>query len=94
MLAVVAFFDMAAEGGGAADLDGAHNAQMFPRQRMGLAIVRAMLSKNIGHLKGWPWHRGYFLGSFGELRLDCFGLRTSESNGLGVPAMTCADTWV
>ena len=88
---MVALFDMAAQGGGAADLDGAHDTQVLPRQRMGIAISRSMLSKNVGHLKGGPWHRGYFFAGFG---LGCFGLRTSESNGLGVPAMTCAATWV
>jgi len=31
VIALVAFFDMAAEHGGAANLDGAHDAQLFAR---------------------------------------------------------------
>jgi hypothetical protein len=44
---------MAAENGGAADLDGAHDARLVPRQSVSRAVGFAVSSKNIGQLDGW-----------------------------------------
>ena len=43
-------FPMAAEGGGAAGLDGAHGAALGAGQRMGLPIRRAMGAEDVGQL--------------------------------------------
>ena len=54
LLAVVALFDMATEGGGTADLNGAHQAKLMPRQRMHLPVSRPVFSKNIGQFEYRP----------------------------------------
>jgi hypothetical protein len=51
---MVALFDVAAENGGAADLDGAHDAQLPERQSVFCTVLRAVLSKNVGQLESWP----------------------------------------
>ncbi len=72
---------MAAEGGGAADLDGAHDAPLLAGQRVRLAIGRAVLSKDLSQLAGWPRHdRGYGRAGRGA---------PSRSSGL----MALATTW-
>jgi len=45
-----------AERGGAANLNGAHNAQLLKRQPALLAVEFAVGTENIGQLKGWPGH--------------------------------------
>jgi hypothetical protein len=70
IVAVVAFFDMAAEGRGTAGLDGAHDARLRQRQGMCRTVSFAMLvsglpvgvcsanmSKNVGHFESGWWHR-------------------------------------
>src|ERR1700687_2271731 len=54
--AVAAFFEVAAQSGRTADLDGAHHPQMIARQGMRLPVVRAVLSKNGGQLQSGPRH--------------------------------------
>ena len=61
MRALAALLDMAAEGGGAADLDGAHDAQLLTRQPMRGAIGGAVLSKNVSQFENWPGHGGLLL---------------------------------
>jgi hypothetical protein len=56
LMAVVAFFDMATEGGGAAGLDGAHQSKLMMRQSMVLPVGRPVFSKNVGQFQGWPKH--------------------------------------
>ena len=84
--AAVAFFDMAAECRGAADLHGAHDAKLRQRQEVRRAVIRAMLSENVGHFESGSGPPNYFRG-FG------FGWRTSMSSALGVPATTCDATF-
>jgi hypothetical protein len=78
---------MATEGCRAAKLDGEHYAQMEPRQSgsvFGDEAV-AVLSDDVGHLKGWLVHR---FCSFRE-RLMLSGLETPiASNGLA-PEVRC-----
>jgi hypothetical protein len=53
---VAASFDMAAEGGGAAGLDGAHGLELFERERVAVAVRLAVLPEDIGQLKAGPGH--------------------------------------
>jgi hypothetical protein len=53
---VAALFDVAAQGRGAADLDGAHHAQLIERQGMRLPVARAVFSKNVSQLQSGPRH--------------------------------------
>ena len=85
VVAMAALFDVAAQDGGAAGFDSPHDAQRLERQGVRGAVGFAVLSKNVSQLDGWPRHGNYCLG----LR---FGLGTSASNGLGVPATTWAPT--
>src|SRR5882724_1817545 len=55
-LTAVAFFDMATEGGGAADLNGAHQTELIPRQGMELPVSRPVLPKNVSQFEHWPRH--------------------------------------
>jgi hypothetical protein len=57
---VAALFDVAAQGGGAANLDRAQHAQLLVRERLRLAIRFAAVPDDVGQLERWPWHRGYF----------------------------------
>jgi hypothetical protein len=53
MAAGVALLDVAAEGSGAAKLDGTHGAQLPAAERIGmlLSIGRAEAAEDIGHLE-------------------------------------------
>ena len=53
-IAVIALFDMATEGRRAADLDGAHDAQLLIRKRVSFPVSGAMLSNNVGHFESGP----------------------------------------
>ena len=55
-IALAAFFDMAAERGGATHFDGAHDAQLLKRQTAGFAVSVSVLSKNAGQLESGPAH--------------------------------------
>jgi hypothetical protein len=91
-IAAVAFFEMAAEGRRAADLDGAHDAQLFVRKRVSFPVILAMQSENVGHFESGPGHAGYRRG-FGCSLPSC-GVRPMASSGLGVPAMVSGETLV
>jgi hypothetical protein len=54
---VAALFDVAAQGCGATDLDGAHHAQLIERQATRLPVARAVFSKNVSQLESGPYHR-------------------------------------
>ena len=81
VIAMAAFFGMAAQRGGTAALDGAHDAQLCERQRMAAAVSFAVLPENIGQLKGRPGHC-YRRGG------------TMRSSGLAVFAMVLGETAV
>jgi hypothetical protein len=57
---VAAFFDVAAEGRRAANLDGAHDAQLLIRKLVSFPVIRAMPPKNVGHFESGPWHPALF----------------------------------
>src|SRR5216684_8227285 len=59
-VAVVAFFDMAAQRGGTANFDGAHDAQLLNGKPVSFPVSAAVLSENVGHFKSGPWHPGLF----------------------------------
>ena len=61
-IAVIAFFEMATEGRGAADLDGAQDTLLFQWKLVSFPICVAVLSKNIGHFKSGPGHPELFPG--------------------------------
>ncbi len=88
VIALVAFFDMAAEHGCAANLNGAHHAQLFARQFVRGAVSLSVLSKNVGQLESRPVH-AYLFGK-GGFWLRC----SSRSSGLTVPATICGETCV
>ena len=48
---------LAAERGGAADLDGAHHAQVVTRQTMTLPVGGSVLAKDVGQFQSGPVHR-------------------------------------
>src|SRR5437899_11533795 len=52
VVAVVAPFDNAAQRRSAAGLDGLHQAMLMQRQRVGLSVGGAVLSKDVGQLQG------------------------------------------
>ncbi len=88
---------VAAQRSRAAHLDGAHDAGLRQRQRMGRTVGLAVLSKNIGHFESGWWQRRYFCGLGGLVLLTAlffFAGWASASSGLRVPPMTCAETWV
>ena len=64
VVAVAALFDMATEDRRAADLDGAHHPLLLERDGVVLAKFLAVVSKDVGQLKGWPGHGSGF-GSLG-----------------------------
>jgi len=55
-IAVIAFFEMATEGRGAADLDGSHYAQLRERKRVSFPVGSAISSKDVGHFQSGPRH--------------------------------------
>jgi hypothetical protein len=61
-VAVVAFFDMAAQRGGAANFNSAHDAQLLKGKLVSFPVSAAVLSENVGHFKSRPWHPGLFPG--------------------------------
>jgi hypothetical protein len=56
MLALAALFDMAAEGGCTADLDGAHDAQLLAPKPVRTPVSGAVLSKDVSQLESGPGH--------------------------------------
>jgi hypothetical protein len=58
MFAVVAPFDSAAQGRGAAVLDGPHPAPRMQRTVMRLPVRGSVLSEDVGQLQGWLRHAG------------------------------------
>ena len=96
-VAVVALFDVAAEGSRAAGLDGAHHFELSERQRVGRTVGLAVLSKNVGHFESGAWHGRYWGGwDGGVLLLSAFFFFAgfaSASSGLAVAAMTLLETW-
>lgn len=56
MGAVAASFDMTAEGGCAAGLDGTHGLELLQAHGVTVAIRRAVLAEDIGQLKAGPGH--------------------------------------
>jgi len=84
--ALAAFFDMAAESGGAADFDGAHDAQLLKRQFMRRPEGFTVLSKNAGQLESGPAHVYLFDWSGFLAAVFCSGKTPSRSSGLRVPA--------
>ena len=60
MGAVAASFDMTAEGGGAAGLDGAHRLELFERERAVVTVRLAVMPEDIGQLKTGPGHASGF----------------------------------
>ena len=72
MGAVAASFDMTAEGGGAAGLDGAHRLELFERESAVLAVRLAVATEDIGQLKAGPGHASGF--GFGLGRAAGFAL--------------------
>jgi hypothetical protein len=56
VVALVALFDVAAQGRGAAGLNGPHQFELMQRQRVSLAVRGAVLSKNVGQLQSGPGH--------------------------------------
>ena len=62
-LAVVAFFDVATEGGGTAEFNVFHQAKLIVRQVILLPVGRPVGAKNVSQLQRWPDHyRLCFLG--------------------------------
>jgi hypothetical protein len=51
---VAALFDVATERRRAADLDGAHDTQLFVRKLVSFPVLPAMLSKDVGHFESGP----------------------------------------
>ncbi len=72
MVTVAASFDMTAEGGGAAGLDGAHGLKLFERERVVVAVGLAVMSEKIAQLKTGPGHASGF-GLAGVALLAEFG---------------------
>jgi hypothetical protein len=52
--AVVALFEMAAQGSGATDFDGVHHALLVRRQRVLVPVGRAVLVEDVGDLQDRP----------------------------------------
>lgn len=59
-VAAIAFFEMATESRGAADLDGSHNAQLLKGKLVSFPVGRALLPENVGHFESGPQHPGLF----------------------------------
>ena len=57
VLAVVAPFDSAAQGGGTAVDDGLHQAMLVQGQGMRVPVGMAVLSKDVGQPQGWLRHQ-------------------------------------
>lgn len=88
VIALVAFFDMAAEHSSAADFNGAHHAKLLEWQFVSCAVLRPVLSKNVGQLESRPLH--IYLFGKGGFWLRC----SSRSSGLTVAATIRGETCV
>lgn len=75
--AMAALFDVAAENGRAADLDGAHDARLSAREGPRGAEGFSETSKDGGQLEGRPGH-GYFLGGRAATALPVLGFMRSS----------------
>jgi len=78
VLAVAASIDMTAKRCRSADLDGAHDAQLLERERMHLAVARAVLSKDGGQLKAGPWQCAALTSSW-SASLPCQPVNRADS---------------
>src|SRR5258708_37856039 len=58
-VALATAFEMAAQGGGAANFNRPHHAPLRERQRVRGAIGWAVFSKDVRQLQGWPRHGGF-----------------------------------
>jgi len=56
VLTLVAPFDNTAQRGRAAGLDGPHQRFLMPGQIVRQPVGWAVLSKDVGQFKRWPWH--------------------------------------
>lgn len=88
VLAAVAPFDYTAQRGSAAGFDGLHQPMLVQGQGMGLPVGRAVLSKDVGQLQGWPGI--HFLARL--VVTAGFAGWSSLSRGLTVAATTCGET--
>ncbi len=79
MGAVAASFDMTAEGGRAAGLDGAHRLELFKRERVVVAVRLAVMPENIGQFETGPGHAS----GFGLARAAWFALLSRRWRGHG-----------
>jgi len=59
VLAVVAPFDTTAQHRRPAGFDGLHQAMLMQGQGMCLPVVGAVLSKDVGQLRGWLGHQPF-----------------------------------
>ena len=87
---MAALSDMAAERRRAADLDGPHDAELFPRKPVSFPVLRAVLPEDAGQLRSWPRHDAYRPAV--RFRLAAFS--GSASSGLAVRAIRRAETAV
>lgn len=84
--------EMTAQRGRAAALDGAEHAQVLPGQPGAVRLdeVLAVCANDVGHLEGWPGHRGCNL----RERFTVSGLDTLRvSKGLGTAVKCLRDRW-
>lgn len=88
-IALAALFGVPAEGGGAADFNGAHDAELPEGQFALGAIEPAVLPENVGQLKSRPEHNGQ-----GRRLVRGFRGCSSRSRGLMVLPITLGDTCV
>ena len=56
LAALITLFDMPAQRGRPADLNGAHQTELLQRQTVLLAVGLAVLSKYVGQFERWPRH--------------------------------------
>ena len=90
--AVGTAIEMAAQVGRAAPLDGMEHPEMQPGQPGPVLLDEALreLSDDIGHLEGWPGHRGCNL----RERFTVSGLDTARvSKGLRTAVKCRCDRW-
>ena len=93
MAAADTAIEVTAQRGRAATRDGAEHAQMLRGQPSSMCFdeARRMLSDDVGHLEGWPRHRG---GASLRERFTVSGLDTVRvSKGLGTAVKCRCDRW-
>ena len=93
VIALAAFFGMASEHGGAAHLNGAHDAQLRKGQAARFSVKLAVLSENAGQFESRPCHGYFLLGCAlallrGFVLLPGLACCSSRSSGLTVAATT------